>query len=217
MVKNISIVEKENCQLKQHLLGLIHEYKHLRKIVLSELALPAHMTLETTSSSRKRSFTEANDFMTDLVNDMNDLSYSTPVDDNLASPEPGFFNFINYDDDLEEDNEYMDSPPFSRTNSALSRTTSPSSDFDNSLMTSLTRSTTVSTNNSILEKKPFKFYDLPNYSTDEYTFKFDKMNSNDEKMQSIIQEDKYNMITDILEEKLITNDLNYYEEQKRHM
>lgn len=226
--KNISMVEKENSQLKTHLLSLIHDYKHLKNLVLNKpQSLPHHLAFEDTTTARKRSFTELVnvDPMNELICNMSDLSYS-PVTTGPSNIEPSspiedtdseldeVFNYINldnhiYDEDEDEDIESLE----------LSRTTSPSvmseTDGENSLMTTLTRSTTVSTNNSMMNEKKnykdeqFKFYALPEFSTKEYEFSFDEINPNDKKM-SIIQEDKYNMITDFLEEKLIDNDLNYY-------
>lgn len=226
--KNISMIEKENSQLKTHLLSLIHDYKHLKNLVLNKpQSLPHHLAFEDTTTARKRSFTELVnvDPMNELICNMSDLSYS-PVTTGGSNIEPSspiedtdseldeVFNYINldnhiYDEDEDEDIESLE----------LSRTTSPSvmseTDGENSLMTTLTRSTTVSTNNSMMNEKKtykdeqFKFYALPEFSTKEYEFSFDEINPNDKKM-SIIQEDKYNMITDFLEEKLIDNDLNYY-------
>lgn len=226
--KNISMIEKENSQLKTHLLSLIHDYKHLKNLVLNKpQSLPHHLAFEDTTTARKRSFTELVnvDPMNELICNMSDLSYS-PVAAGASNIEPSspiedtdseldeVFNYINldnhiYDEDEDEDIESLE----------LSRTTSPSvmseTDGENSLMTTLTRSTTVSTNNSMMNEKKtykdeqFKFYALPEFSTKNYEFSFDEINPNDKKM-SIIQEDKYNMITDFLEEKLIDNDLNYY-------
>lgn len=229
--KNISIIEKENSQLKTHLLSLIHDYKHLKNLVLNKpQSLPHHLAFEDTTTARKRSFTELVnvDPMNELICNMSDLSYS-PITTGASNIEPSspiedtdseldeVFNYINldnyiYDEDGDEEDEDTESLE-------LSRTTSPSlmseTDGENSLMTTLTRSTTVSTNNSMMNEKrihkdePFKFYSLPEFSTKDYEFSFDEINPNDKKM-SIIQEDKYNMITDFLEEKLIDNDLNYY-------
>lgn len=226
--KNISMIEKENSQLKTHLLSLIHDYKHLKNLVLNKpQSLPHHLAFEDTTTARKRSFTELVnvDPMNELICNMSDLSYSpgaavasniepsSPIEDTDSELDE-VFNYINldnhiYDEDEDEDIESLE----------LSRTTSPSvmseTDGENSLMTTLTRSTTVSTNNSMMNEKKtykdeqFKFYALPEFSTKNYEFSFDEINPNDKKM-SIIQEDKYNMITDFLEEKLIDNDLNYY-------
>ncbi|CUM62706.1 uncharacterized protein PRCAT00000262001 [Priceomyces carsonii] len=212
--KNIEVIERENGQLKNHLLSLIHDYKSLKNMVLNKPSHPVQVEYDGISGARKRAFAELNDPMNELITDMNELSHDTPAfDDSEASPEAeDFLSFIDYDrvsdHELEEDDELIDSP-------ALSRTTSPSSDTENSLMSSLTRSTTVSTYNSNIERKNFKFHDLPVYSNEDYTFTFDQ--ESNKKYMSIIEEDKYNMVTDFLEEKLISNDLNYYELQQQNI
>jgi hypothetical protein len=235
--KNISIVEAENKILKDHLLTLIHDYKHLRNTVLLQTAFPAGD--HTPSTSRKRSFHELNaaDPMNELIDNMSDLSHNTPLslysihgDDELKSPEEideeeeNLFNFIKLDDEDPIPADAHDDMQF------LSRTTSPSeTDCENSLMSSLTRSTTVSTNNSsfmlndykpkhagfaMLKETPYNFYNLPNFASlhsegEDVGFTFDKLSPH-EKFNSILKQDQYNMITDFLEEKLIDNDRNYY-------
>ncbi|KAI5954958.1 hypothetical protein KGF54_001519 [Candida jiufengensis] len=110
------------------------------------------------------------------------------------------------------------------TNEELSRTTSPyNSDFEtNSLMSSLTRSTTVSSINTVIHEKPplcnvhsqpftlkkmGQFFELPKTNPKkEYKFKFDQFVIDEQKRN----DDEYNMITDILEEKLMNNEINYY-------
>lgn len=224
--KNISLIDRENGQLKTHLLSLIHDYKHLKNLVLNKpQSLPHHLAFEDTTTARKRSFTELVnvDPMNELICNMNDLSHSpgeayasniepsSPIEDSDSEIDE-VLNYINLDYDIYDEDEDIGSLE-------LSRTTSPSAmsetDGENSLMTTLTRSTTVSTNNSMINEKKlfkeenFRFYTLPEFSTKDYEFSFADINANDKKM-SIIQEDKYNMITDFLEEKLIDNDLNYY-------
>lgn len=186
--------------------------------------------------------------MKELISDMNDLSHNTP---SLSPAEPdtpiemeesdGFtdidvdnevFSFINLDivdgrqtfpideesePDSEDEDDESESP-------LLSRTTSPSTfseNEENSLMTTLTRSTTVSTNNSFFQDrktKPsnsaVKFYDLPSFTPSDYSFTFETIDHS-ANLMSIIQEDKYNMVTDFLEEKLIDNDLDYYVQNER--
>lgn len=235
--KNISVVEAENKILKDHLLTLIHDYKHLRNTVLLQTAFPVEDHISSTS--RKRSFHELNthDPMSELIDNMSDLSHNTPLslysihgDDDLKSPEEideeeeNLFNFIKLDD---EDPIPVDAPDDMQF---LSRTTSPSeTDCENSLMSSLTRSTTVSTNNSsfmlndykpkhagfaMLKETPYNFYNLPNFASlhsegEDVGFTFDKLSPH-EKFSSILKQDQYNMIADFLEEKLIDNDRNYY-------
>lgn len=263
--KNISIIESENSVLKDHLLTLIHDYKHLRSAVLSETNNEMHQHLiqdDVVHTARKRSFTElhtTSDPMTELIDNMNDLSHNPPtlllnnylendfgslplaeIDEEEVDVDENqdFLDFINLDNDdiIEEDDhheeEEEEDSPF------LSRTTSPSeTDGEQSLMTSLTRSTTVSTNNSsfmltesksklhmlgasssfsMFKENSHSFYNLPNYEEMELEnllhitgFTFDKLSAN-EKFHSILKQDQYNMVTDFLEEKLIDNDMNYY-------
>lgn len=251
--KSIKSIDKENYQLKCHLLALINDYKKLKTLVINKQAPPTNDLLN--DSIRKRSFHELDD-INDLINDMNDLSHEPPQDkclnisdsevddDEMSHPQPDIFSYINlpsksshlnlideevdiFDEDIDDE---CDSPN-------LSRSTSPSgtseTDGENSLMTSLTRSTTVSTNNSSfvnntkfppthshnLNSYPFKFYDLPNYSTmnDLSSFNFSKnIDPHDPSLMSIIQEDNYNSVNDFLEEKLIDNDVSYYVNQQNN-
>ncbi|CAH2353311.1 hypothetical protein CLIB1423_10S02124 [[Candida] railenensis] len=260
--KSISSIESENSVLKDHLLSLIHDYKHLRNAVLSETNSESHHHLiqdDSVHTARKRSFTElhtTSDPMVELIDNMNDLSHNPPTlllhnflendlrnlplverdEEEDVGDDQDFLNFINLDnDDIEDDDhheEEEEDSPF------LSRTTSPSeTDGEQSLMTSLTRSTTVSTNNSsfllteprsksqniigassfsMFKEQPYNFYNLPNYNEMESEdsshitgFTFDKLSPN-EKFHSILKQDQYNMVTDFLEEKLIDNDMNYY-------
>lgn len=272
---SIRAVDRENYHLKTTLLSLIHDYKSLRALVLSSGAsgssLPAPGMFESPTTARKRLFTEIGDPMSELISDMNELSYKSPsaelakspvaytspadlhsdaypesypdtfadpypVPEIAAAPEaPGrdpettLFDFVNLDndsapgsvvggagaaDDGHEVEEIADEEVDDELDSAslsLSLSASVSEADENMLMTSLTRSTTVSTNNLFLEKRPssLKFYDLPVYSEDDYAFLFEKIDPHS-KMMSVIQEDHYNQVADFLEEKLMSNDLQYY-------
>lgn len=196
------------------------------------------------STSRKRVFTEVNDPMNELILNMNHLSHRSPSDlqmpeepfqqeqqkqkqqeleaddkqkretsttaDSPADVSADVFNYINLDSDLENEDDEFDL-------TLLSRLVSPGcseTDGEGLLMTSITRSTTVSTNNLSLvhDKKPgnmFKFYDLPAYLDSEYGFTFESIDPHD-KMLSVIEEDHYNQVADFLEEKLLSNDVEYY-------
>lgn len=126
-------------------------------------------------------------------------STTKPTDNDLQLiNELDVLNIIT-DDLIDEEVDEMDSP-------LLSRTSSPSEvDSDNSLMSSLTRSTTLSTtvSNDLLDKN-LQFFDLPKFAPNS-NFSFEK------NFSSILEQDQYNMVNDFLEEKLIDNDLNYYE------
>lgn len=201
--RNINIVEKENYQLKVRLLSLIHDYKSLRALVTSASSPP--VLYDTATTARKRLFNEL-DSMSELISNMNGLSHE-------HAKEQEVFNFVNLHD--EEFGEIADEEIDFDDSSLLSRLISPGllETDDNLLMTSLTRSTTVSTNNSSLDKKQmFKFFDLPAYSEDDYTFLFEQIDPPD-KMMSVIEEDHYNQVADFLEEKLMSNDVQYYVEK----
>ena len=235
LATNIKLVDRENYQLKTKLLLLIHDYKSLKALVTSpssDLAPPVDVLYDTATTARKRVYQEMGDPMNDLISDMSGLSHASPhsvvspVDEELD--ESGFetelFNFINLEQDSldhmgeEFEAELHDEDEDDDVDSAsLSRLLSPSSDLDeNLLMTTLTRSTTVSTTNSLSEKKPFaqhfKFHNLPEFSEEDYVFLFEKELSH-EKMMSVIEEDQYNQVADFLEEKLMSNDVQYYVEK----
>ncbi|KAF3993523.1 hypothetical protein FT663_01858 [Candidozyma haemuli var. vulneris] len=227
---SIGNLDKENYQLKIKLLSLIHDYKRLKSHLMSSPMDPDSPALvdadSPSSTSRKRVFTEVNDPMNELISNMNHLSYRSPSDLSIPeeqeliveSPEDAaldVFNYVNLSDSEDEDDDEYES-------TSLSRSVSPGcseTDGESSLMTSLTRSTTVSTNNSSManEKKPnmFKFYDLPAYSDSEYGFSFEPIDPQD-KMLSVIEEDHYNQVADFLEEKLLSNDVEYYVEKEVH-
>lgn len=234
---SIKAIDRENYQLKTRLLSLIHDYKSLRALVLRAAVdgSPTPDLYDLATTARKRLYTEMGDVggdpMSELIVNMNELSHTSPTggyldSDPLTTPlepameimEPELFDFVNLDsdfDDLDDDHRTqlgeMDDDLDSRS---LSRSISPSaSDTDeNLLMASLTRSTTVSTNNSTFDRKPIKFYDLPSYSEDNYGFSFEKIDPHD-KMMSVIEEDHYNQVADFLEEKLMSNDVQYYVEK----
>lgn len=238
LTAGISAIACENTELKTHLLALIYDYKALKHLVLDSMSSPIPADLVCNTERRKRSFTElGGDPINKLISDMNDLSHNTPLlsPNDPASPHPEpepineepeeepsdneMLSFLNLD--LVDRNTFPideESEPESDADDEhlpLSRTTSPSMSENeaNSLMTSLTRSTTVSTTNLFLnDRKPnpaVKFYDLPSYAPSDYKFSFDTVDHS-ASLMSIIQEDKYNMVTDFLEEKLIDNDLDYY-------
>ncbi|CAK7909944.1 hypothetical protein CAAN1_13S02476 [[Candida] anglica] len=274
--RHITTIEAENSSLKTHLLSLIQEYTHLRSVVLTDTSMAGNsdhgnLLHQSAASTRKRSFTDflASDPMNELIDNMSDLSHSTPGatsghpylystdSEELKSPEDidedeELFNFINLEDTSGELQEQPanahglrsdDDIDFDMDSPALSRTTSPSeTDCENSLMTSLTRSTTVSTNNSsfmlhdhhhshnlhhphqkksyggqMFKDQPYNFYSLPQFDSvdDQYGFTFDHKLSAQEKYTSMLKEDQYNSVTDFLEERLIANDMNYYV-QNRH-
>lgn len=132
--------------------------------------------------------------------------------------------------DFEDDEDEESHSPTSTSSTGLSRTTSPSSDFENnSLMSTLTRSTTVSSVNTAMlyfDKKsvnPFKtntarFFELPKFDESlnnasnrpdrHHFFSFDQSMNSPPPPSS--DQDKYLMINDFLEEKLLNNDLEYY-------
>lgn len=229
LVVEMRTIELENYHLKTKLLLLIHDYKTLKSQVVQQA--PVAELYDSATTARKRMFGEMGDPMSDLITDLNGLSHASPAPAVLVSPiEPEvpsanvdneFFDFVNLDEnnvvDYEEDvvDEELDDDSDSV---CLSRMTSPSSESDEHLlMTTLTRSTTVSTTNSNTDKKlgdSFKLYDLPAFSEDDYGFLFENMNSIGKKM-SIIEEDHYNQVTDFLEEKLLSNDVKYYIEKNQ--
>ncbi|CAN3367349.1 hypothetical protein DICA3_F09384 [Diutina catenulata] len=231
---NIQLIDSENSQLKSNLLSLIHDYKHLKNLVLNGDYIDAAATAKF-STAHKRSFNEASS-VNDLINNLNDLTYDTasnsPVSSMVPSPtsaespvtspapEDTFSQFITLDDpykpsyldDSDDDLDLDDSP------ARLSRTISPStSDFDSShsLMSSLTRSTTqtsVGTCEVAVAKRGSrdrKFFELPKFDEEvgPHVFKFDAL------MSAPYPEDEYHMINDFLEEKLLDNDLKYYVDQ----
>ncbi|CAI5759244.1 unnamed protein product [Candida verbasci] len=270
LIKNCSIVDSENLSLKSNLLSLIHEYKHLKNVVLNQ---PKPMTTTTPSSPSSNIVNECPNVHKRSINEIENSNLPTSIgmlslssQSSISSPithptSPSLDEFqkfinidnkeeqvkkktknyidisssdINVDDDSdieinfeEEDYDLIISPTLS---SELSRTTSPYSDYEShSLMSTLTRSTTVSSVNTVtvesnkpslksvnhhsppytLKKmstssssgKPNNYFELPKYEENtkgqEYNF-------------SITANDEYNMITDILEEKLMNNDINYY-------
>lgn len=230
----VRAIELENYHLKTKLLLLINDYKTIKNQVV--LHSPVADLYDTATSTRKRMFEEMGDPMSELITDLNGLSHASPATLALVSPietgpssstiENNLFDFVNLEEnnsslDLEDevvDEEVVDEDDLDEdTDSAcLSRMTSPSSESDEHLlMTTLTRSTTVSTTNSSSDKRfnePFKLYDLPAYSEDDYAFLFENMDAFGKKM-SIIEEDHYNQVTDFLEEKLLSNDIKYYVEK----
>lgn len=224
----------------------------MRTLVINKQTPASNDLLPDTQCLRKRSFHELDD-INDLINNMNGLSHEpqdkaylnisdSELDDDDITHPADIFSYINlqpqshlnlideeidmFDEDIDDE---CDSPN-------LSRSTSPSAmsetDGENSLMTSLTRSTTVSTNNSSsvntkmqsisslhhhnLNSYPFKFYDLPNYASvnDLSSFSMKNIDPHDPNLMSIIQEDNYNSVNDFLEEKLIDNDVSYYVNQQ---
>ncbi|KAI5964922.1 hypothetical protein CANMA_003432 [Candida margitis] len=134
--------------------------------------------------------------------------------------------------------------PSSTSSTDLSRTTSPYSDYEtNSLMSTLTRTTTGSSINTVIHEKPNfasvnvseksgnnnfgytsihpppltlkkmgNFFDLPKYQENDklYSFKFDTA-----EYQAKRIDDEYNLVTDLLEEKLMSNEINYYSQQQQ--
>lgn len=215
---SIAAVDRENYHLKTKLLLLIHDYKSLKTLVTapaSSRALAPNLYDHTTA--RKRVFHElAADPMSELISDMSELTHTSPAV--TDTPEEEVFNYVNLEatdlddsgDDLLADDDDLDL-------ACLLRLSSPStSETDEGalLMTTLTRSTTVSTTNStsVLERKPpvpVRLYDLPSFSEDNYAFMFENINPHG-KVMSVIEEDHYNQVADFLEEKLLSNDVQYY-------
>ncbi|CAH6723642.1 hypothetical protein CLIB1444_18S00122 [[Candida] jaroonii] len=206
--QNIQLIESENNDLKYKLLNLINEYKVLKSMVINN-EFPNSIREK---EDKKRSFQQLNN------EDLKIIKEDEPLNFNKDE----IFDFIDdreiEDEEIDDD---MDSP-------LLSRTSSPLDDDNNSLMLSLTRSTTISSiSNSIIDSKgnsssnlgfslsnglngPLKsnFFELPNFSDEKTDF------SNLNNQFDILKQDKYNLINDFLQEKLINNDLNYYENLK---
>lgn len=225
LVVEMRTVELENYHLKTKLLLLIHDYKALKSKVVQQA--PVADLYDTGSTVRKRMFGEMGDQMSELITDLNGLSHASPVAAPIVSPaEPEgsasidneVFDFVNLEENsADELEDFVDEELDDESDTGyLSRMTSPSSESDEHLlMTTLTRSTTVSTTNSSTDKKfgeSFRLYDLPAYSEDDYAFSFENMSSIGKKM-SIIEEDHYNQVADFLEEKLLSNDVKYYVEK----
>ncbi|KAA8907783.1 hypothetical protein DIURU_000470 [Diutina rugosa] len=230
---NIALIDRENVALKSNLLALINDYRQLKQMVLagdftdamapafkdpvSEYTSPEASADNSGRSSLKRSFGEVSE-MSELINDINELSYGTPGTSSASSPakaeEDAFSQYImlesksyldESDDDSSDIHNDMASP-----SSRLSRTISPTSDFD--LTSSLTRTTTSTSIGVADTPKPRgfatrKFFELPKFEEETpaaYAFKFDAM------MASPHPDDEYHMVNDFLEEKLHDNDLKYY-------
>lgn len=229
----IQVIERENYQLKTRLLSLIHDYKCLRSSVLALASLGSSSPAafyDDISTARKRLYNEMGDPMNELITNMSGLLYKSSEALNfggdahvldsletLASP-LDLIDFVKLDEEFLELDELADNDVDDEIDLAsLSRLISPSAseaEENNSLMTSITRSTTVSTTSSIVEKRPekmFKFFDLPTYSEDDYSFTFEPLDGL--KTMSIIEEDHYNQVADFLEEKLLSNDVKYYVEE----
>lgn len=228
----IQVVERENYQLKTRLLSLIHDYKCLRSSVLALASLGSSSPAafyDDISTARKRLYNEMGDPMNELITNMSGLLYKSSEALNfgdanaadsvetLASP-LDLIDLVKLDEEFLELDELADNDVDDEIDLAsLSRLISPSAseaEENNSLMTSITRSTTVSTTSSIVEKRPekmFKFFDLPTYSEDDYSFTFEPLDGL--KTMSIIEEDHYNQVADFLEEKLLSNDVKYYVEE----
>jgi len=286
LTRNVRLIDAENLSLKSHLLSLIHDYKHLKDLVLNHEGPIADFedVEELDKNVHKRSFIEIefkeqherdveanieNSFgaksqtlapQNNIINDINEttideletfITYdavpangtTTTTSTKNTKKKRTHKKFAHYkdfenldtveDSDMEidfedEEEDDIDSPSSS---GLLSRTTSPSSDFEsNSLMSTLTRSTTVSSINTttqfpLLDKKsgyPFKigrsnFFELPKYEEEDsgdYQFRFDDAMNTPSTLQSSLasNQDQYNMINDFLEEKLLNNDLHYYAE-----
>lgn len=184
--QNIQTVINENNDLKHNLLRLIKEYKLLKQMVINKDF--------NDINEKKRSFNEIDG------NDLNVIKEDEPLTVSRTNVSSDIFNFID-DEEIDED---MDSP-------LLSRTSSPLDDDNTSLMLSLTRSTTISSlSNSTFDTKnnSVKFFDLPSFQTNK---PFNNIFDNLGNQFDVLKQDKYNLINDFLEEKLIDNDLNYYE------
>ncbi|ODV78521.1 uncharacterized protein CANTADRAFT_22511 [Suhomyces tanzawaensis NRRL Y-17324] len=237
LAKNIKLVDSENLALKSSLLSLIHDYKYLKDLVLNK-GYGEVEDEDLDKNVHKRSYGEVevkeqldseiatSALMNELINDMNDLSYTKKSQSKRKFNHYKDFEKLDTVEDSDGDIDFEDDEDddaLSPSSTALSRTTSPSSDFENnSLMSSLTRSTTVSSVNTItnqvpmLDKKgyPFKnssrLFELPRFeehaSSDTYSFQFDDALNADQ--------DQYHRINDFLEEKLLTNDLDYYVENQ---
>lgn len=169
----IDTVTRENAELKEKLLLLVHDYKLLRLLMLSD-GLYSEPT-----AAHKRLFAEC-DGMSGLISDMTHLLHRSP-----APEDEEVFSFLKLHDSDSEDG------------IPLSPTVSPCLD---ELLALLTRLTTVSSVG--YEKRPLAF-DLPAY-TEEYVFAEHML---------VIEEDNYNRVADLLEEKLMSNDVRYYTEQ----
>lgn len=211
---NIKAINNENCQLKLKLLGLIDDYKLLKQYVLNN----------NDFNHKKRSFNQLEQsFDVDLAEDYELKNLDQSFKDiklNTSTTRANLTHFLEEDELIDEEIDDfiddLDSP-------LLSRTSSPSEDEDNSLMSTLTRSTTVSTNNSFMDKMELhsnqsRFFDLPKFvdNNNIHNINNNSNNSNNKfknlsKNFDVLQQDQYNLINDFLEEKLIDNDVNYYQ------
>ncbi|KAK6199375.1 uncharacterized protein RJT21DRAFT_46364 [Scheffersomyces amazonensis] len=257
--QNIKLIDSENISLKSHLLSLIHDYKQLRTLVLDNTSsyynnsnvmknsMPHNIsnsavtsTIDSDKNVHKRSYNEQQLIDNEFDNYITIPSKKMNVMDNNHDDDDE--ELLEEVDELDSDIEDVEDDPMtsssSPANSAssstrLSRTTSPySDDFSesNSLMSTLTRSTTVSSSTSYLNdvkglRSNSKLVDFPSFNPNApstYHFKFDElMNSSSTSsapsMSDLINQDQYNMITDFLEEKLINNDVRYYVENNSNL
>ncbi|WEJ93557.1 hypothetical protein PSN45_001024 [Yamadazyma tenuis] len=220
LADSIRYISSENTDLKCKLLKLINDYKLLKQFVLNN----------DHSVSRKRSFTavdmagDRHQMAMDLDLDL-DLNLDLPLDrldsidsvldmavDTLVVPtavsRTGDAAAPDELLDFLEDEEFDDD--FDIESPLLSRTSSPSDDDTHSLMATLTRSTTVSTNNSFSEKPSGRFFEMPKFAGG-LAAGSASAGKNLSSRFDVLQQDKYNLINDFLEEKLIDNDLTYYE------
>lgn len=204
---NIKAINNENCQLKLKLLGLIDDYKLLKQYVLNN----------NDYNHKKRSFNELEQSL-DVDFDLTDDTELKNLDESFKDIKLNTSSKTVLTDFLEEDeliDEELDDFIDDLDSPLLSRTSSPSEDENNSLMTTLTRSTTVSTNNSFMDKMEIhssqsRFFDLPKF-VDNNNANHNNQFKNLSKNFDVLQQDQYNLINDFLEEKLIDNDVNYYQ------
>lgn len=238
--RDIGTIEGENNQLKTSLLSYINEYKRLKFSVLNRTQSLSPNLFSEDLVTKKGSLNELGsmDSIHELTNNMSDLWYQGG-EDKLSSlnesakgvvyehgcsnaglgTTENFLSYLNLDEGFETT--FIEDEEENNGTSALSRAISPSpssdTEGDNFSMASLTRTTTASTSGLLsssenpVKAKPlhFKFYNLPGFFESPYEFSFDKINPTEEKL-SLLQEDKYNMVTDFLEEKFMDNDLSYY-------
>ena len=233
--RDICTIEGENNQLKANLLSCINDYKRLKFLVLNKTQSPNLYCEDFTTKKGSLNELRSMESIHELTNNMSDLWYQGDKSSSLNEStkdvyESGgcnagigttenFFSYLNLDEDFEarvaeEEEEHSGTSILSR---AISPSPSSDTEGDNFSMASLTRTTTESTSGllssseNLAKTRPlhFKFYNLPGFFETPYEFSFDKINPTEEKL-SLLQEDKYNMVTDFLEEKFMDNDLSYY-------
>lgn len=161
LMKNISIIDSENMELKSHLLSLIHEYKHLKDIVFKQpIDMFSHNTTPISTTATTTTTTTPTASTTTSTTTTTSTSTTTPEVLSAISLQPSLSSVSSSNNNNQDDplHQYSSIPspgsPMSSISTPLPSTTNTNNNVADGSVSTTTTTTSVGTPKSSIFANP---------------------------------------------------------------